>query len=98
VIDTFFFSILPATVGPPRFSIRGAATGPFVIAAVDPDVPTPQTRTGIQIRHFLGGNFFATRSLAGYHVLKNSTVAISHFIQPNPAAGSTAHRCVVLMY
>lgn len=86
-----------ATVGPPSFGIRGEATGPFVIAMVDPDTPAPWTRTaGVQVRHFLGANFVerSTRFSFGWHDLKNTTAAISHFIQPRPAPGSSYHRCV----
>jgi len=80
------FSI--ATTGPPTFTIRGEGTGPFVVAAVDPDAPTPQSPTLSQIRHFLGGDFVANSSF----ILSNSTAAISEWVQPAPPAGSDAHR------
>ena len=68
--------------------------GPFVIAAVDPDAPTPQNPTNAQIRHFLGGNFAPNR----LGLLSNSTPAISEFRQPTPPAGSDAHRYDILNY
>jgi len=68
--------------------------GPFVIAAVDPDAPTPQNPTNAQIRHFLGGNFTPNR----LGLLSNSTPAISEFRQPTPPAGSDAHRYEILDY
>ncbi|KAF8230565.1 PEBP-like protein [Tricholoma matsutake] len=92
---------LNATVGPPSFGIRGEATGPFVIAMVDPDTPAPWTRTaGVQVRHFLGANFVerSTRFSFGWHDLKNTTAAISHFIQPRPAPGSSYHRYTFLLF
>ncbi|PPQ74848.1 hypothetical protein CVT24_002906 [Panaeolus cyanescens] len=66
--------------------------GPFVIATVDPDAPTPQSPTVAQIRHFLGGNFF----LEGDRLV-NRTAAISEFLQPTPPAGSDAHRSVSVL-
>ncbi|KAH8077041.1 PEBP-like protein [Cristinia sonorae] len=86
-----------ATAGPPRFSIRSnalATRGPFVVATVDPDAPTPQTPTSAQIRHFLGGNFH----LGPTGRLTNSTAAISNFLQPTPPAGSDPHRYVFLLF
>ncbi|KAF9499051.1 PEBP-like protein [Pleurotus eryngii] len=83
-----------ATAGPPSFRIIGARSrGPFVIAAVDPDAPTPQTPTASQIRHFLGGNFTRFRD-----TLTNSTPAVSEFRQPTPPAGSPAHRYIFLLF
>ncbi|KAF7314458.1 Zn(2)-C6 fungal-type domain-containing protein [Mycena kentingensis (nom. inval.)] len=83
------------TAGPPTFSVSGnTGPGPFVIAAVDPDAPTPQAPTSAQIRHFLGGDF--TRSRGG--LLTNSTPAISPFRQPTPPAGSDAHRYIFLLF
>ncbi|KAF9045288.1 phosphatidylethanolamine-binding protein, partial [Panaeolus papilionaceus] len=67
--------------------------GPFVIAAVDPDAPTPQTPTSAQIRHFLGGNFFVEGTQ-----LVNRTADISAYRQPTPPAGSPAHRYIFLLY
>lgn len=83
--------ISKATAGPPTFSVRDIILSPiqpFVIAAVDLDAPTPQTPTRAQIRHFLGGNFFASDS----GELLNSTAAVSEFRQPTPPAGSDPHR------
>ncbi|KAJ3790229.1 PEBP-like protein [Lentinula aff. detonsa] len=83
------------TGGPPTFSLSGSAgTGPFVIAAVDPDAPTPVNPTEAQIRHFLGGNFTAGADGS----LTNSTPAITEFLQPNPPLTSTAHRYVFLVF
>ncbi|GLB35547.1 putative phosphatidylethanolamine-binding protein [Lyophyllum shimeji] len=84
-----------ATAGPPTFSVVGdAGNGPFVVAAVDPDAPTPQAPTSAQIRHFLGPNFFARNSDStnAARPLVNATAAISPFLQPTPPAGSDAHR------
>ncbi|KAF7298888.1 CEN-like protein 2 [Mycena indigotica] len=82
------------TAGPPTFHVDGdVGKGPFVVAAVDPDAPTPQTPTSAQIRHFLGGNFVNEGGL-----LVNKTPAISEFRQPTPPAGSDAHRYVFLVF
>jgi len=59
-LTTFFNK---ATSLPPAYTTSPRAKsyyhdGPFVIAMVDPDVPTPQNPNVSQIRHFLGGNFF----------------------------------------
>jgi hypothetical protein len=87
----------PATAGPPHFSVLGPATqGPFVVAAVDLDAPTPQAPTSAQIRHFLGGNFI--RSPSKSLLLSNTTPAISEFRQPTPPAGSDPHRSVTACY
>ncbi|TCD62350.1 hypothetical protein EIP91_007048 [Steccherinum ochraceum] len=84
-----------ATAGPPTFNIRGQpGGGPFVVAAVDPDAPTPQEPTSAQIRHFLGGNF---RLVPGGGLV-NSTAALSNFLQPTPPAGSDPHRYVFLLF
>ncbi|KAF8148255.1 phosphatidylethanolamine-binding protein [Crassisporium funariophilum] len=84
-----------ATAGPPTFRVIGeAGRGPFVVAAVDPDAPTPQTPTSAQIRHFLGGNFILEDS----SLLTNKTAAISNFRQPTPPAGSDPHRYTFLLF
>ncbi|KAF5376833.1 hypothetical protein D9757_008895 [Collybiopsis confluens] len=86
-----------ATAGPPSFAVVGpAGKGPFVIAAVDPDAPTPQAPTNAEIRHFLGGNFVGSRGEP--ESLTNSTPAISEFRQPTPPAGSDAHRYTFLIF
>ncbi|EKM75533.1 hypothetical protein AGABI1DRAFT_132198 [Agaricus bisporus var. burnettii JB137-S8] len=73
-----------STAGPPTYAVSGTSCpGPFVIASVDPDAPTPQTPTSSQIRHFLGGNF----SPRG-----------SNGMQPTPPAGSDAHRYIFLLF
>ncbi|KAJ8515366.1 hypothetical protein ONZ45_g7200 [Pleurotus djamor] len=93
-----------ATAGPPTFRVINAPSrGPFVVAAVDPDAPTPQTPTVSQIRHFLGGDFVVEaggrRSVPrGLHLLVNSTKAVSEFRQPTPPAGSPAHRYIFLLF
>ncbi|KAF8061715.1 PEBP-like protein [Lyophyllum atratum] len=88
-----------STAGPPTFSVVGnAGSGPFVVAAVDPDAPTPQAPTSAQIRHFLGPNFIARNPGADTHPLVNETAAISSFLQPTPPAGSDAHRYVFLLF
>ncbi|KAF5362920.1 hypothetical protein D9758_007092 [Tetrapyrgos nigripes] len=86
------------TAGPPTFSIdpstaAAAGPGPFVIAAIDPDAPTPQDPTNAQIRHFLGSDFTVNGG-----ALTNSTPAISPFRQPTPPAGSDAHRYIFLLF
>ncbi|TFK38968.1 PEBP-like protein [Crucibulum laeve] len=89
-----------STAGPPAFSVIGTKSkGPFVVAAVDPDAPTPQTPTSAQIRHFLGGNFSARQIWrASTPLLTNSTPAVTEFHQPTPPAGSDAHRYVFLIF
>ncbi|KAL0578565.1 hypothetical protein V5O48_003415 [Marasmius crinis-equi] len=83
-----------ATAGPPTFGVMGdIGEGPFVIAVVDPDAPTPQNASSAQIRHFLGGNFTDVGD-----TLRNDTPAISEFLQPSPPAGSDAHRYVFLLF
>ncbi|KAF8199074.1 PEBP-like protein [Pholiota molesta] len=87
-----------ATVGPPIFNVIGSRSkGPFVVAAVDPDAPTPQAPTVAQIRHFLGGNFFL-ESPRSPTLLSNHTPAISKFQQPTPPAGSDPHRYTFLLF
>ncbi|KAJ7171252.1 PEBP-like protein [Mycena filopes] len=82
------------TAGPPTFNVVGnVGRGPFVVATVDPDAPTPQAPTEAQIRHFLGGNFINEGGR-----LVNSTPAISEFLQPTPPAGSDAHRYIFLLF
>ena len=91
---TNFMLLLAETAGPPIFNVVGARSrGPFVVATVDLDAPTPQTRTSAQIRHFLGGNFFLETPRAPT-LLSNKTAALSPFIQPTPPAGSDPHRYV----
>lgn len=89
-----------ATAGPPSFAVAGSAgAGPFVVAAVDPDAPTPQSPTSAQIRHLLAPNFAARNNpSADIHPLVNSTAAISPYRQPNPPAGSDAHRYIFLLF
>ncbi|KAE9402302.1 PEBP-like protein [Gymnopus androsaceus JB14] len=85
------------TAGPPTFAVIGpAGKGPFVVATIDPDAPTPQDPTSAEIRHFLGGNFFASGEPVQH--LTNVTPAISEFRQPTPPAGSDAHRYTFLLF
>ncbi|KAH9479679.1 hypothetical protein JR316_0008274 [Psilocybe cubensis] len=87
-----------ATAGPPFFSVVGpAGKGPFVIATVDLDPPTPQAPTLAQIRHFLGGNFVYKAPKESV-LLTNRTPAVSEFRQPTPPAGSDPHRYVFLLF
>ncbi|KAJ7480610.1 hypothetical protein FB451DRAFT_1030819, partial [Mycena latifolia] len=58
--------------------------GPFVVATVDRDDPTPQEPS---FAHFLGGNFFNHDGR-----LVNSTPAVSFSVPPAPPVGSHAHR------
>ncbi|KAI0260104.1 PEBP-like protein [Gloeopeniophorella convolvens] len=87
-----------ATAGPPRFALSDAhasvGRGPFVVAAVDLDAPTPQDPTSAQIRHFLGGDFVLHTGGA----LANTTPALTEFHQPTPPAGSDPHRYVFLVF
>jgi phosphatidylethanolamine-binding protein len=83
------------TVGPPRFAVRSERglklDQRFVLAAVDPDAPTPQAPTNAQIRHFLSGDFVLTPGLET-KLLVNTTLPLSPWRQPTPPAGSDAHR------
>ncbi|KAF9482594.1 PEBP-like protein [Pholiota conissans] len=86
------------TAGPPFYNVIGSQSkGPFVVAAVDPDVPTPQDPSVAQIPHFLGGNFFL-KSLKAPTFLSNNTPAITEFRQPRPHAGSDPHRYIFLLF
>jgi len=87
--------LLSATAGPPSFVVVGDTRrpGPFVVAAIDPDVPTPQNQTVSQVRHFLGGNFVFTNGASNLGTfLVNTTPAVTEFAQPRPRAGSDPHR------
>jgi len=87
-----------STARPPIFRVVGrAGKGPFVVAAVDLDAPTPQNPTSAQIRHFLGGNFFL-KTPQDPLLLSNTTPAVSEFRQPTPPAGSDPHRYVFLLF
>jgi len=91
------------TAGPPQWALRSNTSdigpGPFVIAAVDLDPPTPQMPIYSQYRHFLGGGFyFGAERGQDAHALVNYTRAISEFVQPNPQQGSDPHRYVFLVY
>ena len=69
--------------------------GPFVVAMVDPDALTPQHPNEAQIRHILAGNLDEVHgSVRDTDPLRNTTPAISEFIQPAPPPGSDPHRCV----
>ncbi|KAJ7781757.1 PEBP-like protein [Mycena maculata] len=82
------------TAGPPTFHVVGdVGEGPFVVATVDPDAPTPQDPTEAQVRHFLGGNFFNHGGL-----LVNATPAVSNWRQPTPPAGSPPHHYTFLLF
>ncbi|KAK0201567.1 PEBP-like protein [Desarmillaria ectypa] len=89
-----------ATVGPPSFALVGhnVGNGPFVVATVDPDAPTPQNPNISQVRHFLGGNFVSKHYIAGPTTLTNTTAAVSEWLQPTPPAGSDAHRYIFLVF
>ncbi|KAG6860418.1 hypothetical protein C0995_011412 [Termitomyces sp. Mi166 len=90
-----------ATKGPPFFGAVGhIGKGPFVIAVVDPDAPTPQAPMEAQVRHFLGANFFPGSLQSGpaqASILNNQTAAISAFLQPAPPS-SEAHRYIFLLF
>jgi len=76
----------------PRDPLGNADQGPFVVAVVDPDAPTPTDTSHAQVRHFLGGDFFTRKSLmhsSGDNVLLgNTSVAISDWMQPTPTGGN----------
>ena len=85
-----------ATSRPPAFSLRAPVPaemgkGPFVVAIVDPDAPTPENPTNGPVRHFLGGDFVLNDDGV---TLKNNTPAITEYVEPNPADGSQPHRSV----
>jgi phosphatidylethanolamine-binding protein (PEBP) family uncharacterized protein len=72
--------------------------GPFVVAAVDLDAPTPQLPNVSQIRHFLGGGFqLGARPDQDVWPLANTTPASTEFVQPQPPQGSDPHRYVALL-
>ncbi|THU84050.1 hypothetical protein K435DRAFT_870675 [Dendrothele bispora CBS 962.96] len=82
------------TAGPPTFAFAGnVGSGPFVVAMVDLDAPSPTDHSNSQVRHFLGGNFRPSASSVGaveglqVHALTNSTPAVSEFKQPTPTSG-----------
>jgi hypothetical protein len=68
----------------PSHPLINAGPGPFVVAAVDPDAPTPTDPTNAQVRHFLGGDFFA----GSVTLLRNTTAAVSEWQQPTPGGGN----------
>jgi hypothetical protein len=91
------------TANPPIFNLvdpsdpigsKGVGPGPFVIAAVDPDAPTPTDTSHAQVRHFLGGSFFTRRlALPGggeftTPLLSNTSAALSEWRQPTPTGGN----------
>ncbi|EIM78966.1 PEBP-like protein [Stereum hirsutum FP-91666 SS1] len=75
---------------------------------IDLDAPSPQAPTSAQIRHFLGSNFALSNdpnstsgtlsSSDAVQLLKNSSAALSEFLQPSPPAGSDPHRYVFLLF
>ncbi|CAE6439407.1 unnamed protein product [Rhizoctonia solani] len=91
--DTLFF---------PEISVQGVKGGPYVVAMVDPDVPSRAKPTISQVRHFLAANFTVSNTRSKYvhqsYVLKNTTVAVSDYVTPTPGAGTGLHRYVVLLY
>ncbi|TFK22936.1 PEBP-like protein [Coprinopsis marcescibilis] len=89
------------TAGPPTYRLltnKLIDRGPFVIASVDPDAPTPQDPTVAQIRHGLAGNFYLSNFGSSRGGLKNKTSAITEWLQPNPPSYSDAHRYIFLIY
>ncbi|KAF9014360.1 PEBP-like protein [Hymenopellis radicata] len=84
----------------PTFTLIGEniGAGPFVVATVDPDAPTPQAPNIAQVRHFLGGNFITGSPACEAELLVNTTPAISEWQQPTPPAGSDAHRYIFLVF
>ncbi|KAJ3567080.1 hypothetical protein NP233_g6596 [Leucocoprinus birnbaumii] len=98
------------TAGPPVFNLinpsnplgQNAGPGPFVIAAVDPDAPSPTNTSNAQVRHFLGGDFLPARlpipgaGSVESPLLSNTSAAISDWRQPTPTMGN--HRYVFLVF
>lgn len=91
----------------PTFGIRSSGNtadpgiGPFVVAMIDLDAPTPQNTTYAELRHFLGGDLILKdcddRTTSGVASLSNMSVAITDYVQPAPPAGSDPHRHVALL-
>ncbi|KAI0291838.1 phosphatidylethanolamine-binding protein [Russula brevipes] len=74
-------------------------SGPFVVAAVDLDAPTPQLRNVTQIRHILGGGFqLDPWSDQDVRPLVNTTPALTEWLQPQPPQGSDPHRYAFLVF
>lgn len=89
------------TFVPPQFAVRGAIppTQRFVVAAVDPDAPTPQDPVLAQLRHLLAGNLVPGATTGSEQTeLVSDTPPLSGWIQPTPSPGSPAHRCVKVSF
>lgn len=96
------------TAGPPILSLvnpsdplgKNTGPGPFVVAAVDPDAPSPTNTSNAQVRHFLGGDFFPRKlpilGSGPSPLLSNTSAAISEWRQPTPTVGN--HRYVFLVF
>ena len=92
--------VFTETAIPPQFAIVGGHEcneKSLVVTMFDPDAPEPSNRSLSQIRHFVGGDFFAfTPSNFDYQQLANTTPALSEYVQPAPPAGSAPHRSVAV--
>ncbi|KAG6909599.1 hypothetical protein DXG01_016638 [Tephrocybe rancida] len=88
----------------PSFEVVGhAGHGPFIVAMLDPDVPTPQDPNLAQIRHYFGTDFFTGKGQGdgdaqAVHRLFNRTAAITPYFQPTPIPSSDAHRYIFLLF
>lgn len=77
------------TAGPPIFNVIGhPGNGPFIVFTIDPDAFVPPTN---QVRQSFAANFFRD-SPGSPFLLRNSTPAITDYIQPEPPARSKPHR------
>ncbi|KAF8351606.1 phosphatidylethanolamine-binding protein [Amanita rubescens] len=89
---------LSETSNEPQFSLCGndaaLANQTFVLAMVDPDA-----RTNVSVaqgRHFLGGGFVFRNDHS--NKLVNTTPALSDYVGPEPLAGQSPHRYVIVAY
>ncbi|KAH0587804.1 OV-16 antigen [Termitomyces sp. J132] len=67
----------------------------FVIALVDPDVPSPSGTGRTEFFHFLGANFSMDPSSSN---LVNSTPAVLEWFPPTPPPGDPPHRYTLVVY
>ncbi|KAG6842009.1 hypothetical protein C0991_003535 [Blastosporella zonata] len=71
----------------------------YLLALVDPDVPTPQDLNRTEFLHFLGGNFSVDAASQDPSLrLVNQSAALLEYLPPSPPTGSAPHRYVLLVY